>query len=520
MKKTRTHLHDLDQETREQILDLYPAHSIRKISKALGISRKLILNLLEKENRLIPRSPFQSHKLDPFKKLLQEKVEKGLTAARIHWELKELGYQGGRTILAQEVSRLRTQYPLSRSKPAKRRFETLVGKEIQVDWSPGTVKIAGKLVNIHVLGMVLAHCRKLFYAVFQQERLPILIEGLARGFEYFGGGTEYCVFDNMSTIVLGKIGPDREPLWTSRFIDFCRHYGFEPFLCKVRDPDRKGKKEKAFRLVFADFLKGSEFESWEDLQKRLSVWLDRTPERGNLRNHGTTGLVPNEVWLQEKPFLARLPEHRFPVYEKETREVDQDSTISVKGIRYTVPSVLANRQAIVRLYADHFEVFDPQGRLHLSRSFIDTSIDPRKLVIDSTHYAGLKRRPVDSGGKLLDQAFVERFPTLVSFVDGLKRAMKSIAGIHLRHLLRLAHTYGQTDFLAAATKAQMHKRFDSYAVKRILEAEHPIPPEDLTATCGGVGPLLLGEVEETDLDAYAHLDTIPASEKDDDNENT
>ena len=93
----------------------------------------------------------------------------------------------------------------------------------------------------------------------------------------------------------------------------------------------------------------------------------------------------------------------------------------MKGIRYTVPSVLANRQAIVRLYADHFEVFDPRGRLHLSRSFIDTSIDPRKLVIDSTHYAGLKRRLADGGGKLLDQAFVERFSTLVSFVDGLKR---------------------------------------------------------------------------------------------------
>lgn len=517
MAQTRLHLHDLDQETREQILHLYPVTSIRKISKTLGISRKLIRHLLEQEHRLSPKSRPQRNKLDPFLESVKEKVEGGLTATRILRELKERGFQGGRTILAQEVSRLRVQRPRGPGKPVKRRFETKIAEETQVDWSPGTVSIAGKPTPIHVLGMVLAHCRKLFYGIYHNERLPILLEGLARGFEYFGGVTRHCVFDQMSTVVLGKIGADRKPIWNTRFIEFSRHYGFEPFLCKARDPDRKGKKEKAFRLVFDDFLKETRFESWNDLQHRLAVWLDRTPEVGNQRNHGTTGLVPNEAYLQEKPFLARLPEHRFPVCETEPREVDQDSTISVKGIRYTVPAVLGNRQVTVRLFADHFEVLDHQGRLHLTRAYLDTSIDPRKLIIDTTHYAGLKRRPTDGGGKRLDQAFVIRFPTLSLLVDGLKMAMKSIAHIHLRHLLRLADAYGHIAFLAAATKAQIHKRFDAYAVKRILELEYPLPEEDLTPPCDGIGPLLLGDVEETDLDSYAHLDTLPATDVKGDN---
>ena len=523
--KIRTHLHDLDQDARDKIQELYPGVSIRRISRALGVSRKLIRHFLADRGLLqsIPVAP--SSKLDPFREAMKERVAKGLTTTRILRELKELGYQGGRTILAQEVSTLRMHHLPGFRKPIKRRFETPAGLEAQVDWSPGTVMIAGQPTPIHVLGIVLAHCRKLFYAVYRQERLPILLEGLATGFAYFGGVTKRVMFDRMSTVVLGTIGSDRKPIWNPRFIEFCRHYAFEPALCAARDPDRKGKKEKAFRLVFDDFLKGSMFESWDDLQQRLYRWLDQTPAVGNLRTHGTTGLVPNEAYLQERPFLTRLPEQPFPTFEEEPREVDQTSTLSVRGIRYTVPAVLGKRQAIVRLHAHHFEVFDSQGRLHMSRKYLDSALHPEKLVIDSTHYAGLKRPVQDAvpggAGQRLDQAFIKCYPTLAPLVDGLKAAMKGIAQIHLRHLLRLAGTYGQEAFLAAATKAQEHRRFDAYAVKRILEREHPLPEEDLVSPSSGLGPMLLGEVKEPDLERFAHLDTMPTTEtkKDQNDEN-
>lgn len=511
-QKIRLRLQDLDQDTRDSILELYPGTSIRKIALCVGISRKLIRHFLLDQGRL-PLSPNPTPcKLGPFLETMKKKVEDGLTTSRILRELKEVGYQGGRTILAEEVSGLRLHHLPGLRKPIKRRFETPLAEESQVDWSPGTVLIADKPTPIHVLGIVLAHCRKLFYAIYRQERLPILLEGLASGFTYFDGVTRRVMFDRMSTVVLGTIGRDRKPNWNPRFISFCRHYGFEPALCAVRDPDRKGKKEKAFRLVFDDFLKGSRFESWDDMQQRLSRWLDQTPGAGNLRTHGTTGLVPNEAYLQERPLLCRLPEHQFPTYEEEPREVDQDSTLSVLGIRYTVPAVLGNRQAIVRLHAHHFEVFDSQGRLHLARKYLDSALHPEKLVIDTTHYAGLKRQIREGFGKQMDQAFLERFPKLAALVDGLKATMKTIAPIHLRHLLRLAETYGQDTFLIAATKAQVHRRFDAHAVKRILEREHPLPEEDLAPPSSGIGPTLLGEAEEPDLDRFAHLDAMPPTE--------
>ncbi len=391
-----------------------------------------------------------------------------------------------------------------------------MGLESQVDWSAGTVLIAGKPTKIHVLGIVLGHCRKLFYGIYRHERLSILLEGLSTGFQYFSGITTRCVFDNMSTVVLGKVGRNHQPIWNPRFLEFARHYGFKPFLCAVRDPDRKGKKEKAFRLVFDDFLKGSEFASWEDMQQRLALWLDHTAGVGNLRKHGTTGLVPNEAFLAEQELLIDLPEHRFPIYDEESRSVDQDSTLSVRGVRYTVPAVLAFRQAVVRLYAAHFEVFDHRGILHFSCKYLDPALHPEKLSIDQIHYGTLPRRPREGNGRHLDQAFIKRFPSLEPLVDGLKRAMKGIAVIHFRHLLRLAEQYGLEAFLKAATKAQEFRRYDAHAVGRILEKEHPLPEEEVITPSDGKGALLVAEVEEDDLDVFADLDSRPCTRKDSD----
>ena len=371
--------------------------------------------------------------------------------------------------------------------------------------------IGGRTVKIHVLACLLAWSRKLYAYAFRDERQSTLLEGLACAFLYFDGVAARTVLDNMSTAVLGRIGSGRKPMWHARFQDFARHYGTEPFACKVRDPDRKGKDEKAFRLIEDDFLRGSEFASLDDLNERLREWLDHTPAVGNLRIHGTTRRVPNEAFELEHPFLIRLPDQRFPVHEQSAREVDRDCTLSIRGTPYTVPASLANRTVAVRLFAEYFEVLDALGRVAFSRRYVADK-DKGRLVIDKTHYANLPRRPSDHGaGQRLDEAFVKRFPELLPMVDGLKRRMKALTPIHLRRLLRLCDHYGQQAFLAAACKAQGFRRFDALAVERILEQAHPATAVQVSATepvapLSGHGPTTLGEVDCGSLDCFAVLD--------------
>lgn len=501
---------EVSEETRNAIIALKKTgYGTRRIAPRVGLSRKVVRRVLQ-EAGLLTSAAAQLHqsKLDPFKEVIEQKVEAGLTSSRILREVKELGYQGKRTILADLVRSLRARKAPQPTKKVKRRFETRPGEEMQIDWSPYSVLIAGVMVLVRALGCLLCSSRKLFLYFFRDERQPTLLEGLAMAFEYFDGCTLRLVLDNMSTAVLARYGAaDGMPIWHDRFLDFARHYGFSPFACHVRDPDRKGKKEKSFRLVWDDFLKASEFDSWHDLNARARLWLDHTPETGNCRVHGTTGRVPNEAWLAERELLIRLPHQRFPVYQQDVRPVDNDSTIAVRGRRYSVPSVLAGSAVSVHLFAEHFEVLDRSGRLAFSRNYAPDS-DERKLIIDRTHYDTLPRRPsVPGGSQRLDQAFLDRYPSLAPLVSGLQVKMKSLAPVHFRALLRLADRYDHDDFLAAATRAQDFKRFDAHAVERILErdygpADHlPIPP------MGGIGPLILGDVDHGDLDAYGHLDT-------------
>lgn len=101
-------------------------------------------------------------------------------------------------------------------------------------------------------------------------------------------------------------------------------------------------------------------------------------------------------------------------------------------------------------------------------------------------------------------------------MNGLKTRLKTIAPIHLKKLIRLADSYGQEAFLAAAEKAQQHRSFTANTVERILEREYPLPPEDTVSPLGGLGPAILGEVAESTLDDFAHLDAEPNTDKEND----
>ena len=235
----------LSQETRSEIVRLYAFYGTRQIAPRVGCSRKIVRRVLGEQGSLAPpKSTAKASKLDSFRETIEQKVAKELTVSRILREIREQGYSGGRSILAQHVRTLRAKKGLRPHKTVKRRFETRPGEEMQIDWSPFYVLIAGVITVVHVLGCLLCASRKLWVYAYRNERQPTLLEALASAFEYFRGCCLRLVLDNMATAVLAHNGPDGKPIWHPRFLDFARHYGFEPFACAVRDADRKGKKKK------------------------------------------------------------------------------------------------------------------------------------------------------------------------------------------------------------------------------------------------------------------------------------
>jgi len=508
----------LSQKMLKKILELHRAgYGTRRIARALGCNRKTVQRHLEKSGLTsqppLPGKPpsKKAGKLDLFRERIREMVEKDLSVTRILREISAQGYTGGRTILAEYVRNLRPSLKAGASK-VRRRFETRPGEEMQVDWSPYRVQIGDKLRTVHAFCAVLHYSRKIHVHFYPNERLSTLLEAEARSFEDFGGVTQRVVHDRMATVVLGTIPDGKKPIWNPRFLDFARHFGFDPFLCRPRDPDRKGAVEKAFAYLERDFLRGASFASFEELNSRVRVWLDQVANR---RTHGTTRQVPDEVWAFEKDFLTALPDHPFDTCDEELRKVDADATLWIRGTPYTVPWPLAGATVTVRLFSDHFEVLDPKGRPVLSRAYAPEKVKG-KLQIDPAHYQGLPggKDGRTGEGRRLEETFLTRFPSLTDFFTGLKKRMKGLAHIHLRALLRLAETYGEEVFLQAARKAQEHHAFNAHVIRRILEKDHPLPPQEplLPPGAAAKAAMILGDVDSGSLDDYADLD-LPGEEE-------
>lgn len=504
----------MEELTDEQLEDIKRLHKMkfgtRPIAKKLGLGRKLVRNVLDKLGLLEttaaqPKTaPEPANKLDPFRDQIKEKVEKQLSTSRILREIKEKGYQGERTILADYVRTLQVQPPPK--KRVWRRFETRPGEETQFDWSPYRVPIGGVERTVHAFAATLGFSRKTHVRFYPDERESTLLEAHTFAFADFQGVTRRGVYDWMSTVVLGTVGRDRQPLWHPRFQEFARYYGYEPYLCKVADPDRKGKDERFFLYLERDFLRGSEFDSFDDLNAKVRLWLD---EVANRRVHGTTRRVPQEAWEQERTFLIALPESRYPAYDEELRKVGPDSVVSVRGTPYTVPAQLAHQTVSVHLFSDHFEVCDHQDQVAFSRPYVPEA-ERGKLVINPMHYESVRRRAPLPGGSIaqLEDALLTRYPRLDELCAGIRRRMKSLAHVHLRALWRLADRYGDDAFAEAAARAQRYRRYDAQAVRRILEREHPLPDEETQAPLTAAARVLvqLGDVDGGSLDDYAHLD--------------
>ena len=382
-----------------------------------------------------------------------------------------------------------------------------------MDWSSYLVPLGGRQRLVHAFAAILGFCRKEHVRFYPDEREATLLTAHTYAFEDFGGLTQRIVYDRMATVVLGTVGRDREPLWHPRFKDFFQHYGFTPFLCAVADPDRKGKDERVFWHLERDFVRGSEFDSFEDLNAKVRLWLDQV---ANSRLHGTTRRVPDQVFAdEERPFLIALPEGRFATYDEEPRQVDEDSVIWIRGTPYTIPARQGQRGVQVRLYPDHFEVLGQADECVFSRPYVDAK-DKGRLQLDPSHYEKVRPRtgqPWGSGTRL-EETLLRRFPDLEELLCGLKLRMKSLAHVHLRALLRLADRYGDQAFREAATRAQTFRRFDAHAVSRLLERAHPLPPEEATPGLNAGARVLLeiGEVDGGSLDDYAHLDSAPSSQ--------
>jgi hypothetical protein len=166
--------------------------------------------------------------------------------------------------------------------------------------------------------------------------LPSLLGCLDSTLRAIGGAPTYALTDNEKTVTVEHIA--RVPVRHPDIVAAGRFYGMTIRTCVPADPQSKGGTEATVRVAKADLVPTEanlldNYDSFAELETACRVFCEHV----NGREHRSTGRVPAELLVEERERLHVLPTSAVTVAFGQTRLVCRDSTISVDGVRYSVP---------------------------------------------------------------------------------------------------------------------------------------------------------------------------------------
>jgi transposase len=250
---------------------------------------------------------------EPYRQVILEKLDQGLSAQRIYQDL---------------VGEGTSPLPF-------RRMECASGEEAQVDFGTGAwIDLSdGKRRRSHVFRIVLSFSRKAYSEAVFRQTTEDFIRCLENAFWHFGGVPKVLVIDNLKAAVKQ---PDwYDPELNPKIQSFCEHYGVVILPTKPRTPRHKGKVESGVGYVQDNGLKGHRFPSLEAQNEHLGHWETTVADT---RLHGTIRKQVGKLFQEvERQTLRPLPTQRFPFFHEGKRSVHRDGHVEIAKAYYSVP---------------------------------------------------------------------------------------------------------------------------------------------------------------------------------------
>lgn len=273
-------------------------------------------------------------KLDPFRSIIQEKIELGCSASAIYRFIKKKGYEGKDSILRDYCSKLRKIH----IQKATIRIETQPGLSAQVDWKEDLVLYnrSGQRFQINLFLYVLGFSRWKYIELTLDRKQDTLLRCLNNAFLSSEGIPHEIWFDNMRTVVDQSRTQFRKVTWNQRFYEYSKDAGFKPIACRPYRPQTKGKVEALARTVEQLKVYNGEFDTLDDL-------IDLVFEFNEELNKETSQAIDGPPLLK---FNAHEKEHLLPfdsklltTYTQDilSRKVSKESLVIYQKNKYSVP---------------------------------------------------------------------------------------------------------------------------------------------------------------------------------------
>jgi transposase len=387
----------------EEVMEILEAFdligTLRGAAELAGCDHKTVAHWVaarEEAGGGLPVAVRARPRVDAFAVKIEEWVDRSrgrIRADVAHQRLLAMGYLGSERTTRRAVAQAKRCWRAEHG----RRFRPWVtepGLWMQWDYGDGP-KIAGRSTVLFCAWLAWSRFRVV--VPLWDRTMPSVVMALDRVLRAFGGAPTYALTDNERTVSVDHVCgvAVRNP----RIVSVGRPDGLTIATCVPADPESKGGSEATVRIAKADLvptehnLRG-EYSDFGELEAACVELGDRV----NTREHRVTRRAPAVMLAEERARLHRLPAMAHTVCFGQTRKVSWQSTISVGGALYSVPSTLVDERVWARSDGDELVIVHadaPDGPREVARHRLTT---PGRPSIHDEHYpprpvGALERRP-------------------------------------------------------------------------------------------------------------------------------
>ena len=340
-----------------EILEAYDlTGSYRAAAELVGCDHHTVARYVKLRNE--GRSPeerlHRARPIDEFMDKIEELVARSggrVRADVVHRRITAMGFAGGERTTRRAVAAVKQAFQAGR----RRVFRPWIpepGLWMQFDWGEGP-RIGGRRTSLWCAWLAWSRFRVVI-PIFDKT-LPTIVACLDATLRRLGGVPAYVLTDNEKTITVEHVADVavRNP----EIVQVARHYGMTIRTCVPADPQSKGGSENAVKIAKADLVPTTanlvdEYSTFAELEAACREFTEQV----NQRTHRETRRRPVEALAEEQARLHPLPQQPFTVAFGTTRRVNWDCTISVDGVRYSVPHDLVDTRVWARFHGDELIV--------------------------------------------------------------------------------------------------------------------------------------------------------------------
>jgi transposase len=353
-----------------------------------------------------------------------------IRADRAHEKLVAMGYVGSERTTRRAVALAKRRWRVEHGRRT-RPWVPEPGLWMQWDYGDGP-RVAG--AGSVLFCAWLAWSRFRVVLALRDKTTASVVMALDRALRAFGGAPTYALTDNEKTVSVDHVCgiAVRNP----QIVAVARHYGLTIATCVPADPQSKGGSEATVRIAKADLVPTDHnlragYDTFAELEEACEEFCQRV----NAREHRVTRRAPVVMLAEERERLHALPGVAHTVCFGQTRKVGWQSTISVGGAVYSVPSQLIDERVWARSEGSELVVVHadgPDGPREVARHALTT---PGRPAICDEHYpprpaGALERRP--RAQNIEEQAFLALGPGAEAWLvraaaAGAQRVRRKIA---------------------------------------------------------------------------------------------